>query len=192
MWTDALLSVGVGIGLAAAAGLRVFLPLLVLGIAARLDWIPLAGGFEWVSSPAAIAALACATVLEIAAYYVPWIDNLLDLIAGPLAVAAGVFGTAAVITDLPPAVQWTTAIVAGGGTTAAIKGVMSIARLKSTAFTGGLANPVLSTLEWAGALATSLLAVVLPALAIAVVAFFVVAALRVTKRRALRRSLPRE
>ena len=183
MWTDVLLSLGAGLGLAAAAGLRVFLPLFVLGAAGRLDWIALAPDFAWLSSTPALGALAVATTLEIGAYYIPWLDNLLDVIAGPLAVAAGVLGVAAVTTDLPPLVRWTTALLAGGGTTAAIKGAMSLARLKSTAVTGGVANPLLSTLELAGALAASLLAIALPLLAIGTVVGCVWFAMRVVRRR---------
>ena len=77
-----LLSLGVGIGLAAAAGLRVFVPLLVLGAAAHAGWIPLTPGFAWLASPSSLAMLSVATIVEIAAYYVPWVDNLLDVIAG--------------------------------------------------------------------------------------------------------------
>src|SRR5215207_1891504 len=95
-WTEAILSLGIGVGLAAATGMRVFLPLLILGIAGRMEWLPLSGGFEWLSSWPAIIALAFAAVLEIAAYYVPVIDNLLDVIAGPLAIMAGIVATAAV------------------------------------------------------------------------------------------------
>src|SRR5262245_57939365 len=117
-WTalDVVLSIGVGLGLAAAAGLRVFLPLLVLGGAARLGWVPLASGFEWLSSGSGLGALSVATILEISAYYIPWVDNVLDFIVGPLAVVAGVLATAAVTIDLPPAVRWSVAIIAGGGT----------------------------------------------------------------------------
>jgi hypothetical protein len=172
-WGEAVLSVGVGLGLAAAAGLRVFLPLLMLGAAARLGWVPLVEGFDWLSSTSGLTALGVATILEVGAYYVPWIDNLLDAVAAPLAVLTGVVATAAVTTDLPPPLRWALAIVAGGGTAGAVQAVTSLARLKSSALTAGLGNPLLATLELAGSFLTSLVAIVLPVVAIVlVIAFF--------------------
>jgi uncharacterized protein DUF4126 len=187
VWLEAVLSVAVGLGLAAAAGLRVFVPLLVLGGAARLGWLPLASGFEWLASGSGLTTLGVATILEVAAYYIPWVDNLLDLVAGPLAVMAGILATAAVTTELPPALRWSAAIIAGGGTAAAVQGVTSITRLKSTAVTAGAANPLLATLELVGSLTTSIVAVVLPALAI-----FLVVGLLLLARRASRRLFRRQ
>jgi hypothetical protein len=173
VWGEALLSLGVGVGLAAAAGLRVFLPLLLLGTAARLGWLPLVDGFDWLASGPGLSALGVATILEIGAYYIPWIDNLLDAAAAPLAVMTGVVATAAVATELPPQLRWAMAIVAGGGTAGAVQALTSLARLKSTALTAGLGNPVLATLELAGSLVTSVVAIVLPIAAVLmVVAFF--------------------
>jgi hypothetical protein len=172
-WGEAVLSVGVGLGLAAAAGLRVFLPLLMLGAAARLGWVPLVDGFDWLSSTSGLTTLGVATIFEIGAYYVPWVDNLLDAVAAPLAMVTGVLATAAVTTDLPPPLRWALAIVAGGGTAGAVQAVTSLARLKSTAVTAGLGNPVLATLELIGSFITSVLAIVLPAVAlILVIGFF--------------------
>ena len=166
VWTEALLSLGVGLALAAAAGLRVFVPLLVLGGAARLGWLPLANGFEWLASGSGLGTLGVATVLEIGAYYIPWVDNLLDVVAGPLAVMAGILATAAVMTELPVPLRWTVSILAGGGTAAAVQGLTSLTRLKSTATTAGAANPFLATVELLGSLTTSIVAVALPIVAI--------------------------
>src|SRR3954469_5224255 len=105
IWVDGVLSVAVGLGLAAAAGLRVFVPLLVLGGAARLGWLPLANGFEWLASGSGLATTRVATVRKIGAFCIPWVDNLLDVVAGPLAVMAGILATAAVTTELPPALR---------------------------------------------------------------------------------------
>jgi hypothetical protein len=169
---EAIMSVGIGLGLAAAAGLRVFLPLLLLGGAARLGWVPLVEGFEWLASGPGLSALGLATILEVGAYYVPWIDNLLDALAAPLAVMTGVVATAAVTTELPPSLRWAMAIVVGGGTAGAVQTLTSLARLKSTAFTAGLGNPVLATLELVGALVASIVAIVLPVVAILMVVGF--------------------
>lgn len=182
VWVEALLSLGVGVGLAAAAGLRVFLPLLLLGSAARLGWLPLTDGFEWLASGVGLGTLSVATALEIGAYYIPWIDNLLDIVAGPSAVVAGIVATAAVTTALPPPVRWAAAIIAGGGTAGVIQGLTTVARLKSSALTAGLGNPLLATLEWVGSLATSLLAIVFPIAAILFVVSTAVLARWVTRR----------
>lgn len=164
-----MLSLGIGVGLAAAAGMRVFLPLLVLGVAGHLHWLPLSGSFEWLSTWPAIIAFAIATVLEVGAYYLPVIDNLLDLAAGPLAVMAGAVATAAVITDLPPLLQWSVAIVAGGGTAGVVQTAMSVVRLKSTAFTAGLGNFLVSTFELGASLVASFIAIVAPIIALIMV-----------------------
>ena len=182
VWSHTILSLGAGLGLAAAAGLRVFLPMLLLGAAARFGWLTLGGDFQWVASTAALGAFGAATVVEIAAYYFPWLDNLLDTAAGPLAIAAGVIATAAVTSDLPPAVRWSAAIVAGGGTAGIVQSLTSLARLKSTVLTGGLANPVLATVEWMFSLATAIVAILLPALAIVVVAGLMILAVRIGRR----------
>lgn len=184
-WADGLLSLGVGIGLAAAAGLRVFLPLLVLGLAARAGVVPLVGSFDWLASTPGLAALTVASVVEVSAYYVPIVDNLLDLLATPLAIFAGVLLTAAVTTTLPPEVRWAAAVIAGGGAAGLVQTLTSITRLKSTALTAGTANPILATLELVGSLAASIVAVTLPALALLLVAAIVIVVRRVRRRRAL-------
>ena len=188
-WTEALLSLAIGIGLAAATGMRVFVPLLVLGVAARLEWLPLSAGFQWLSSWPAIIALAVAAVLEIGAYYIPVIDNFLDLLAGPLAVSAGIVTTAAVITDLPPLVRWSVAIVAGGGTAGVVQTVMSVVRLKSTTLTAGFGNFIVSTFELVASFAASIIAILAPVIAIFVVIGILVLFLALTRNRA---SVPRQ
>lgn len=175
---ETFLSVLIGVGLAAAAGFRVFVPLLGVGLAARLDMLPLADSFEWMGSTPALVTLAAATLLEVGAYYVPWIDNLLDTVATPAAVVAGVVLTAAVITDLDPMLRWTLAIVAGGGTASIFQGLTAGTRGISTATTGGLANPLVSTGEAALSGILSVLAVLVPVVAVALVAVLLAVVLR--------------
>ncbi|HET9943883.1 MAG TPA: DUF4126 domain-containing protein [Terriglobia bacterium] len=165
-WTEAILSLGIGIGLAAATGMRVFVPLLVLGITARMEWLPLTDGFQWLSSWPAIIALAAAAVLEVGAYYVPVIDNFLDLLAGPMAVIAGIVATAAVTTELPPMLRWTLAIVAGGGTAGVVQTVTSVVRLKSTMLTAGFGNFVVASFELMASFLASIIAIFAPVIAI--------------------------
>ena len=163
--TDALLSLALGIGLAAACGFRVFLPLLALSIAAKGGFVPLSGGFEWIGTTPALVAFATATLIEIVAYYVTWLDHVLDVIATPAAMFCGVIAAASVMTDMPPLLRWTAAVVGGGGAAGVVQGATVLLRLKSAALTGGLANPLVATAELFGSASTAILALVVPALA---------------------------
>jgi hypothetical protein len=179
---DLMLSIALGVGLAAAVGFRVFLPMLVLSVAAFTGHLTLGSGFAWLGTPAAIVMFAVAANLEILAYYIPGVDNLLDAIAAPAALIAGTVVAAAVMTDLPPLVKWTTAVIAGGGAAGVTQGLTSLLRAKSTVMTGGLGNHVLATGEWGGALLVSLLALASPVIAVALVAVFCWIAIRLVRR----------
>ena len=172
---EALVSVAVGIGLAAACGFRVFVPLLALSAAAYWGHLDLQGGFEWMGSGAALCAFAVATALEIAAYKIPWLDNALDTLATPAALVAGMAATAAVVTDLPPLVRWAVVLIGGGGAAGIVQGATVLARLKSTAFTGGLGNPFVALAELAGAVVASALALLVPLVALVLVAALCIA-----------------
>lgn len=166
-------SIALGIGLSAAAGFRVFVPLLALSIAALSGYLELTPGFAWIGTVPALITFATATILEIIAYYVPWLDNALDTIATPAAVLAGVVASASLISELPPLVKWIVAIIGGGGMAGVIQGATSLVRLKSTALTAGLGNPVVATAELGGSVFTSLLALFLPFLALVLVLLLV-------------------
>lgn len=159
-----LLGIALGIGLAAAAGFRIFVPLLVAGLAARAGYVPLADGFQWLASTPALLTLGTAAVVEALAYFVPGVDHALDVIASPAAVAAGVVASAAVMADLPPAVLWPVAIIAGGGIAGLTKGSTAVLRAKSGMMTGGLANPLVSAVETVGATGIAIFAVLVPLL----------------------------
>jgi len=176
------LSIALGIGLAAAVGLRVFLPMLVVSIAAYTGHLPLSSGFAWLGTAPAIVMLGVAAVLEILAYYIPGVDNLLDAVSAPAALIAGTVVAAAVMTDLPPMVKWTTAVIAGGGAAGLTQSLTSLLRMKSTVMTAGLGNHALSTAEWGGALVVSLLALTMPVVAVALVALLCWFALRLVRR----------
>src|SRR5262245_17449136 len=115
------LSICLGIGLSAACGFRVFVPLLGMSAAALAGHLHLAPGFDWIGTWPALACFLTATILEIGAYYIPWLDNLLDSMATPAAVIAGSLITAAVVTDMSPLLKWSLAIIAGGGTAGVIQ-----------------------------------------------------------------------
>jgi hypothetical protein len=170
---EIIFSVFLGIGLAAASGFRVFLPLLALSLAGHYNYIPLNESWTWVGSLAAVVTLGVATLVEIFGYYIPWFDNLLDSIALPLAALAGTTIVLATVGDLNPIVTWALAIIAGGGTAVAIKGNASALRLTSTATTGGLANPIVSSVETGTSMVMSLLSIlVAPAAFILVLVLF--------------------
>ncbi|MEY2854183.1 MAG: hypothetical protein RL030_1315 [Pseudomonadota bacterium] len=179
---DVLLSLALGIGLAAAVGLRVFIPLLVVAVAAYFGKIPLAPAFSWLASLPAIAMLGIAAVVEVAGYYIPGVDNVLDTIAAPMALIAGTFVVAAPLWDLPPLFTWTAAILAGGGAAGLTHGVTSLLRAKSTVTTGGLANPVIATGELGGSLMLSVLALAVPVFALIVLALVLFWAYRLIRR----------
>jgi hypothetical protein len=183
---DIGLSVALGIALATAVGFRVFLPLFVVSIAAYTGHLTLASNFVWLATLPAVIMLGVATAVEIFAYYIPAVDNLLDVIATPVALIAGVLVSAAVMTDLPPLIKWTTAIIAGGGVAGITQAMTTLLRAKSTALTGGIGNPVLTTAETGGAVTISILALLAPI--IALVASLILCWLIVRALRRLRRS----
>jgi Domain of unknown function (DUF4126) len=162
---DSLLGIAVGLALSTAAGLRVFVPLLLTSLAARAGWLTLTPGMAWIGADTALIAFATATVLEVGAYYVPWLDNLMDSLATPAAISAGIVTTAAATPDLPPLVRWTLALVAGGGAAGLMHAGTALLRLKSSAFTAGAGNSVVATGELVGSVVLSLLALLAPLLA---------------------------
>ena len=159
---DLALSIALGVGLAAAVGFRVFVPMLVMSVAAYTGHLTLSSGFAWLGSASALVMLSVAAVLEILAYYIPGVDNLLDAIATPAALLAGTIVSAAVMTDLPPILKWTTAVIAGGGAAGLTQALTSLLRAKSTVMTGGLGNHIIASGELGGALLVSLLALAAP------------------------------
>src|SRR5687768_9193598 len=181
---DIVISLCLGLGLSAACGFRVFVPLLGLSVAAMADYLEPAAGWEWVGSWPALICLATATILEIGAYYVPWIDNALDSIATPAAVVAGTIATLAVVTDLPPLVKWSLALIAGGGIAGLIQAATVALRGTSSVATGGTANFAVATGELVLALVTTLLAILLPILAAALaLGILIWVVLRLSRRR---------
>lgn len=168
---EVIISIFLGIGLSAAVGFRVFLPLLILSLAGYYEVIPLNESWQWMGSITAVITLGAATLVEIFGYYIPWLDNLLDTIALPLATLAGTAVMVATVADLSPVVTWSLAIIAGGGTAAAIKGNASAARLTSTATTAGTANPIIATVETAIAALMAFASIFIPVLAFVFVVF---------------------
>jgi hypothetical protein len=166
----------IGIGLSAACGFRVFVPPFVMSVASHLGYeaFQFEGSFGWIGSWPATIGLGIAVAVEIAGYYIPWVDNLLDTITTPMAIIAGTMATGAMLGDADPAVRWGLALIAGGGSAAVIQTGTGIARAASTATTGGIGNPVVSTAEAGGSILLSIMAIALPMVAFAVVLVIVI------------------
>lgn len=171
---DTLLSICIGIGLSAACGFRVFVPPLVMSMASIFGHLTLSPNFEWMGTYPALVVFAVATCIEIAAYYIPWVDHLLDIVATPMAIAAGTVVTASLLPDADPMLQWTVALIAGGGSAGTIQAFSGMARLASTLMTGGLGNGLISTIESGGSIILSGLAIAVPVFAVCLVAVLLV------------------
>ena len=172
--TETVFSILAGIGLAAACGFRVFVPLLVLSIASLSGHVTLGTHFQWIGTYPALIAFSVATVVEILGYYIPWVDHLLDMIASPAAVIAGIIVSASVMGNLDPFLRWTLAVIAGGGISGLIQGGTVFTRAASTTTSGGLANPLVATGELILSVLTSILALVMPILVLLVLAVLAV------------------
>jgi hypothetical protein len=179
---DYALSIILGIALAAATGFRVFLPMLIVSGAAYTGHLSLDETFAWLGTPSALTMLSVAALAEALAYYIPAVDNLLDALATPTALIAGTIVSAAVMTDVPPMVKWTAAIIAGGGIAGLTQGVTGMLRAHSTVLTGGLGNPIIATLELGGAILMSFLALAVPTAAIALVIMLLWLAIRLLRQ----------
>jgi hypothetical protein len=167
---ESALAIVCGIGLAASCGFRVFVPLLMISLAAMSGHLKLAESFQWLASWPALVTFAVATLLELIAYYVPWLDNLLDLISLPAAAVAGTVLMAAMVAHLSPFLQWTLAIIAGGGTAASVQGLTMFARTASTSTSGGVTNPVVATIENVSSVIFSWLSILAPMIALVLLA----------------------
>lgn len=155
-----------GLGLSTACGFRVFVPLMILSLSAVGLGLPLPAELSWLDSPVACVVLSSATLLEIGAYYVPWLDNALDMLASPLAVMAGALISFGFLPEMSPLWQWSIALIAGGGLAGITQGATVATRATSSATTGGLGNFVVSSLEAVFAVVLSILAILAPFIAL--------------------------
>ncbi|MBP7529233.1 MAG: DUF4126 domain-containing protein [Syntrophorhabdaceae bacterium] len=179
---ETIVAILTGIGLSAACGFRIFLPLLALNLAAMSGYVGLAPGFEWIGGYQVTIAFSLATVLEIVAYYVPWLDNVMDAIASPVSIIAGTVATASLLTDIPPSLKWTISIVAGGGIAGLLQGATVALRAKSSLFTGGLGNFIVASFELLASAIVSFLSLILPVVAFILAMVLVVYCLLLARR----------
>jgi len=179
---ETIFAILTGVGLSAACGFRIFLPLLALNLASMYGYISLAPGFEWIAGYQVTVAFGLATVLEIVAYYVPWLDNVMDSIASPVSVIAGTIVTASLITDLPPSLKWIISIIAGGGIAGLLQGATVALRAKSTIFTAGLGNFIVASFELLASAIIAFVSLVLPLVAFILALILVTYCLLMTRR----------
>lgn len=179
-----IFSLFLGIGLAAAAGFRIFLPLFVLSLAVKLggSFINLDESWLWIGSTPALITLGVAMLVEIGAYYIPLIDNMLDTIAVPLAGVAGTIAVGITMPEMNEVATWALAIIAGGGTAAAISGTTAAARAVSTTTTAGAGNFLVNTGETLSSTVLSITAIVLAPLAFVIAVVILYGCYRVFKK----------
>ena len=189
---ETILAICAGIGLSAACGFRIFVPLLVLSIGALSGHVHLSSEFQWIGSYPAVIAFGLATILEITAYYIPWLDHFLDTITTPAAVIAGILVSVSMVNEMSPFMKWIVAVIAGGGTAGVVQLATVGLRGFSLGSTGGVANPVVATAELGGSIFTSLFAVFAPVIAILLlITFAIIWARRNSNRRNASMPLPR-
>lgn len=186
MEQELIAAIALGIGLAASAGFRVFVPMLVASIAAHFGVFPAQESFAWLGSWPAMLCFGTATIIEIVAYYVPFVDNLLDTITTPLAVGAGTLLLTSVLPIDNNFFKWTTGFIVGGGVAATVQGGTVLMRLTSSATTAGTANPVIATGEHAAAVGTSVLSLVIPLIVVSVLLTVIVILLIIFRKRIFR------
>ena len=184
---ETLLGIAVGIGLSAACGFRVFVPLLLMNLASQSGQLHLSSGFAWIGSYYATVAFATATIVEVLGYYIPWLDHVLDIAATPAAIIAGTIATASTATDMSPFLKWTLALIAGGGMAGLAQGTTVALRAKSSGLTAGIGNPLLSTLELVGSIIVALLAIFVPILCLAFIGFLCILIMRKVGRLVFRK-----
>jgi len=168
-----IVAVALGIGLSASTGFRVFIPLLIAGVAARMGVLPLNESFLWISSNMALITFGVAALFEVAAYYIPFVDNLLDTIAMPLAIGGGTLLAASVLPIDEGFMRWITALIVGGGASAVVQGGTSALRLISSGTTAGIGNPIVSTGENAAAIGFPLMVILMPVVMTLILIFVV-------------------
>jgi hypothetical protein len=180
----------VGVGLSAACGFRIFVPLLGMSIANLAGHLSLSPGLEWIGSWPALVAFAVATVCEIATFYVPWLDNVMDAVALPAATVAGTIVTASQVGDMSPFLKWALAAIAGGSVSLTIQGGTTAVRALSSGTTGGFGNFIVSTLELIAAVVVTILAIVVPILCFVLVVWICYKMIRKIGQFLFRKKLP--
>ena len=178
-----VLALAAGIGLSASCGFRVFVPPLLVSLASMAGFVNLGEDFAWMGTWQAALVFGVAAVVEIAAYYIPALDNFLDTISAPLSAMAGAAITAALLGgDMSPVLRWTLAAIAGGGTALATSTTTAGIRAVSTTTTAGLGNGLFSTAEAGTSTLLSVIAIALPVLGLVLAVILIVLIAKLVKK----------
>lgn len=174
----------IGIAISAACGFRVFLPILIIGILQRFgnDWgLPLTvpEGLSWAGNGFILLGLGIATILEITAFYIPWLDSLLDTISAPMAVIAGTVLTYCVLDEASDTSRILLSLIGGGGSAGVVAGTTALARGASTVLTAGLGNNVVATAENGLSIISVALALFIPVLGVVFLVVFLVLIIKI-------------
>jgi hypothetical protein len=171
MWEHAgtlLVHMSMGLGLAACAGLRAFLPLFVVGLSGRLDLVTLSDSFNWLSGWPALIVFGAAVVIETLGDKFPVVDHVLDTVQVFVKPIAGALVMATVIEDWDPLYVAIFSLVVGGSTAGLVHVTKAKLRLASSVMTAGLGNPVLSVTEDLGALVGTVGSIAIPSVMVLV------------------------
>jgi len=175
---ELLICLFIGVGLSATSGFRLFIPFLVMSAASLAGYLELSSSFEWIGTYPALVIFAVAAVVEILAYFFPYVDNLLSVISAPVAAIAGILITASVMVDFDPMLAWPLAVIAGGGASLSGKATSSLLHTGSTTVSGGAANPLLSIVETVYSIVMAILSILVPLLAVLFLAIIIWAGLK--------------
>jgi len=186
---ELLMAILIGVGLSAAVGFRVFTPLLITSIAEKADMVQLAEGFSWIGTTPALVAFLVATILEITSSYIPFVDQVMKVLATPVAIVAGILLTASFIGEMEPLLTWSISIIAGGSTATVSQLTTTSIKGASTITTGGMGNFLVSIAEGIGALAMSIVSILLPFLALIFVLVLFIAFIFIVRR--IKKTLPK-
>jgi hypothetical protein len=173
-----------GLGLASATGLRTFLPLLMLALAAKfgLFGIDLNDRMAWLADWPAISALAVASVVEFTGDKVPVVDHGLNVLGAFTRPIAGAVAAGSVFAGVDPMTAAVAGLIVGAPTAFAFNAAQGGARLTSTATTGGIGNPVLSFIEDVLSVLMVALAFLAPVLVPILMIVLAIAIFRLAKR----------
>ncbi|MFN7975269.1 MAG: DUF4126 domain-containing protein [Acidobacteriota bacterium] len=164
-----LMEVVMGMSLAAACGLRAFLPMLAIGICERTGYLTLGAHFHWLGSTPALIVFGVAVAIELVGDKVPAVDHALDVMGLVVKPVAGAILASAAITDVDPLLASVVGIITGGAMSAGVHVVKAKARVVSSAVTFGFANPFVSMVEDAFVALLTVLAILAPVIALGLV-----------------------
>lgn len=179
---EVVLQILIGIGLSATCGFRVFVPLFVMGLAGLSGYMEIGSEFGWIASYPAVIIFGIATLIEIAGYFIPFVDNILDQISIPISIVAGIIVFGSVVIEMDPILKWTLAVIAGGGVATATSLLSNGVHAVSTLTTAGTANPGISAVESTTSVLMTILSIFLPIVSLTLIVLIVILTVRYLKR----------